>query len=557
MSFLKKAKSVLGLDIGVSSVKIIELTPGTKTVSLVNLGTAPIEIHPDDKEDVARQRAVVKAIKDIITTKKIKTRRVISGLLGQDVFIRMVNLPKSVLEKMQKEQIIGMLKNEIEAEIPFPLEEATVDFFYYGEIEEEKTLKYKITVVVVPQKIIQENLDIIQKAGLRPVVIDTATFALCRAYRRLVKEEDLLKTVALLEISASTTELNIIQEGNLQLTRTINLGGYAFTKAISEALNIPIEEAEKKKKEEDVLETVSIQLEKLIEELRSSFKYYQLQMRQQIEKVILCGGGAKLKNITKFLNQKLGLSVECLNPLENIKYDSNIFSSELLDSLSTSLGVCVGLALRNIKEEKAINFLPFELWERPFIVKRPFLSEGIALSFIVLTLFAVFSLRLAGYTRKFNQTDMSLRALNPQDVLGKLEESKQKKGRLEEDLAIINKLTGEKLAYSEIIKRIVAGLPGGVWLNSLSVGIEEKVIEVIEEKVSTEKKKKREKPKVIVIETLKLTITGSSVKTQDVASFMLYLKTHADFKDVNLVNLQQTPTVEALIMSFTVECTVE
>ncbi len=556
MSFLMKSKSILGLDIGISSVKIIELTPGAKAVSLVNLGIAPIEIPPDDKEEDARQRAVVKAIKNILTTKKIKTKRVISGLLGQDVFIRMVKLPKSVLEKMQKEQIIGMLKNEIEAEIPFPLEEATVDFFYHGEVEEERTLKYKITVVVVPQRIIQENLEIIQKAGLQHVIIDTATFALCRAYRRLVKEEDLVKTVALLEVSANTTELNVIQENKLQLTRTINLGGYGFTKAISEALDISFEEAEKKKKEEDVLETISPQLEKLTEELRSSFKYYQLQMHQQVEKVILCGGGAKLKNIGEFLSQKLSLPVECLNPLENIQYDSNLFSSELLNDLSPSLGVCIGLALRNVKEEKAINFLPFELWERPFFIKRPFLSEGIALSFIVITLFAIFSLRLAGYTRKFNKTDMDLRALNPQDILGKLKELSQKKKRSEEDLQIINKLTGEKLAYSEIIKRVVDGLPRDVWLNNLSLAVEQEVI-VEQIPADKKKKKKKQKPKVTVIESLKLTINGASLKTQGVASFMLYLKTYADFKDVNLIDLQQAPVAEISVMSFVVECTVE
>ncbi len=557
MGFLKKSKSVLGLDIGVSSIKIIELALNVKKEgSLINLGTAPIEVVSDDKDPDAKKKAIVKAINNIITTKKIKTRRVISGLLGQSVFIRMVNMPKLVLLKMKKEQIIGILKTEIEAEIPFPVEEATIDFFYHGEIDEERTRKYKITVVVIPNAVIQEQIAIIREANLCPVIIDTATFALCRAYRRLVKEEDLVKTIALIEISATTTEVNIIQEGNLQLTRSINLGGNNLTQIISETLNISFEEAEKKKREENVLQVISLQLEKIAEEIRSSFKYYQLQMHQQVEKIVLCGGGAKLKGVLELLHAKLELPVERLNPLENIRYDGETFSSELLEDLGPSLGVCVGLALRNIKEERAVNFLPFELWERSFFAKRPFLCEGIFLAFLVATLFMVFSLKLTGYTKKFDSTETNLKSLNPQDILGKLKEMTEKKGALEGELAIVNKLTSEKMAYSQIISGVVDGLPSNVWLTSLSIGTETIILEQ-ETAEEAKKRKSNEKRQIKTAEQLKLFITGSSLNTQSVASFMLYLKNYPNFKDVNLNNLQQVYIEETLVMNFIVECAVK
>ena len=556
MALLKKVKSILGLDIGVSSVKIIELLVTPKGLSLVNLGTAPIVVPPDAKEEDARQKAIVKAIKDILSEKKIKTRRTITGLLGQSVFIRMVNLPKSVLMKMKKDQIIGMLKTEIEAEIPFPLEEAAIDFFYLGEVDEDKVRKYRITVVVVPQTAIQENIAIIQQAGLKPVIIDTATFALCRAYRRLVKEEDLVKTVAVIEISATSTEVNIIQEGSLQLTRSINLGGNNLTKAISDTLQIPAEEAEKKKREEDVIQAITPQLEKITEEIKSSFKYYQFQMHQQVEKVMLCGGGAKVKKILEFFQEKIALPVEYLTPFKDIKYDPKIITPELLQDLEPSLSICVGLALRDIKEAKAVNFLPPELWERSFVARRPFLVEGLALGFIVAVLFAGFGLKLKGLTGKYNDARMLLDNLAPKEILAKASEIKVKKAKIDADMEILKKLAEEKTTYSQVMKNVVDGLPPNLWLNNFALGTEE-ITTFVDDKSKGDKKDSKEKRAVQTTQQLTLKMTGSSGNTQEVALFMLYLKNSPAFKEVNLINLQQATIGEVLIMNFIVECTLK
>ncbi|MFH1239375.1 MAG: type IV pilus assembly protein PilM [bacterium] len=553
MALLRKVKSILGLDIGVSSVKIIELIVTPKGISLVNLGTAPIVVPADAKEEDAKQKAIVKAINNIISEKKIKTRRTITGLLGQSVFIRMVNLPKSVLMKMKKDQIIGMLKTEIEAEIPFSLEEAAIDFFYLGELDEDKVRKYRITVVVVPQTAIQENIAIIQQAGLKPVIIDTATFALCRAYRRLVKEEDLVKTVAVIEISATSTEVNIIQEGSLQLTRSINLGGNNLTKAISDTLQIPAEEAEKKKREEDVIQAITPQLEKITEEIKSSFKYYQFQMHQQVEKVMLCGGGAKVKKILEFFQEKIALPVEYLTPFKDIKYDPKIITPELLQDLEPSLSICVGLALRDIKEAKAVNFLPPELWERSFVARRPFLVEGLALGFIVAVLFAGFGLKLKGLTGKYNDARMLLDNLAPKEILAKASEIKVKKAKIDADMEILKKLAEEKTTYSQIMKNIVDGLPPNLWLNNFALGTEE-ITTFVDDKSKGGKKDKRA---VQTTQQLTLKMTGSSGNTQEVALFMLYLKNSPAFKEVNLINLQQATIGEVLIMNFIVECTLK
>ncbi|MFH1783801.1 MAG: type IV pilus assembly protein PilM [bacterium] len=568
MGLIRKPASLLGVDIGASSVKIIEVVLMSGRYYLVNLGTAPIEVPPDDIEEDAKKRATIATIGHILAEKKIKTRRAISGLMGQDVFIRMVNMPKSVLEKMSKDQIIGMLKNEIEAEIPFPLEEATVDFFYYGEVEEERTRKFQITVVVIPQSVIQEHLEILQGAGLRPVAVDTGTFALCRTYRRLVKEEDLEKTVALVEVSANKTEFNIIQNGILQLTRTINVGGNAFTKAISEGLSISMEEAEQRKREgEDVLEAITPSLEKIAEEMKNSFQYYQRQMRREIDKIVLCGGSAKLKDVSPFLNKKLNVPVELLNPLKDLKFDPKLFSEEFLDSVSQVFGVSVGLALRNSKEERNINFLPFEMWERPFFVQYPFITEGVALGIVVGMVLVFYTFGLARQAIKLNAASKSLQAMNPTEVLGKIKSMTETKVKLEADLEIIDKLTKEQNTYSVIINDIVTGLPKSMWLNSVAMEIEQKAIidpsasnapseDTSKDTDKTKKKKKQAKQKMIVFEELKISIMGSALKTQSVAEFMLYLKKSKYFKDVNLINLQQSYVEEAPIMRFVLECTV-
>lgn len=332
----KKKEEFFGLDIGTKSVKIVQL----EGKRLISFG---LEELPSPGP--AEKTTVIKTIRKIIDENKIETNKVVASVSGPSINVRYLKMPR-----MPEEEMSEAIKWEAKKYITMDPKEAIMDHLVLREIVEAGVKKAEVVVAAAPNGLVQDKISLIQGAGLIPLAVDVASFALWRSIK--IKKEE---TIALIDIGAGITNINIVEKEILHFSRDISLAGNDFTSAISEEMNLDFHQAERMKKAEGLSlekETPATKamrgpLERLVVEFERSFHYFLAQApEKKIDRIILFGGSARLKGIDKYLNKSLGIPVELGNPLADIEFDEGTFDRRHLEDLSPRMAVAFGLAKR-------------------------------------------------------------------------------------------------------------------------------------------------------------------------------------------------------------------
>lgn len=361
------SKTIVGLDIGTSSVKLVELKKVNDRWKLMAMGIMDIPRESLDAKNPDQQRLIVAdTIKKTYEKSGIKIKKVATALLGESIIIRYVKMSFMTEEELRK-----TISKEAEQHIPLSMDQVVLDFQVLGESQEDGQRKIEVLLVAAKIDLVDQHIATLKAAGLTPTIIDVDAFALQNIYEinRLGSNEE---TVALINVGATWTTINILEGVFTRFTRDIPIAGNDFTKEIQKEFNLKFSEAEELKKihgaisieeEEFTLSSVSQKddrvlrmsdvmtpiLNKLLGEIRRSFDYYETQSRKKtVERVILCGGSAKLKNLNRFLAGKLGVPVEHFGVFRNIEVNKNIDAEQQSDK-ELYLGVCLGLALRQLE----------------------------------------------------------------------------------------------------------------------------------------------------------------------------------------------------------------
>jgi type IV pilus assembly protein PilM len=333
-------------------------------MQLVAMGMVDIPKDSLEAKNPEAQRGVmIEAIKRVFKESGIKAKKVVTSLSGDSVIIRYVKLPF-----MTAEELRGAIPKEAEQYIPLNIDQVILDFQILGETQEDGQRKLDVLLVAAKVDVVDQHLLLLKAAGLTPMVIDVDAFALQNSFE-LNRIESNDETVALINIGASLTSINILEGNNTRFTRDIPVAGNDFTKEIQKEFNLKFSEAEELKKshgsismEEDdfSLSTVSQKddrvlrmsdvmtpvLNKLLGEIRRSFDYYETQARKKtVERVILLGGSARLKNVNRFLANKLGIPVEHFSTFRNVESPKTVDPEQMAEK-EFHMGVCLGLALR-------------------------------------------------------------------------------------------------------------------------------------------------------------------------------------------------------------------
>ena len=338
-----KPKNVVGLDIGSHTVKVVEIKESPEGKELA--GFALTEIAPGSS---GGEDAGTEAIKRVMGESKIETDRVVTAVSGQSVIVRHIELPK-----MSREEAENAIKYEAEQHIPFDIKEVTLDFQILEHASDSK--KMNVLLVAARNDLIDNHLKLIQSAGLKPAIIDVDSFALVNTLEAIKGERNKEETIALVNMGAKLTNINIVREGVSCFTRDISLAGNNLTEAIQNSLNLDPSQAEKLKKEEGeaggdspVSQALNPVLKDLVSELRLSFDYYENQaLERTTNRILFSGGSARLKNLDKFLTQALGIPTEIWNFLDGLGINSDIDKETLTDAVPL-LAVGIGLALRRV-----------------------------------------------------------------------------------------------------------------------------------------------------------------------------------------------------------------
>ncbi|MCG8588640.1 MAG: pilus assembly protein PilM [Proteobacteria bacterium] len=344
--------SIVGLDIGSSSVKAVEIAMKGKDkgFELKSLGVAPLPAESIVQGAFLNSSAIVDAIREALESGRIKTKEVAAAVSGHSVIVKKVSLPV-----MSREELEDQIQWEAEQYIPFDVNEVNLDFQILDTSEVDGQMD--ILLVAAKKDLIDDYVQVISEAGLTPAVVDVAAFAVANAYEANYTDPS-DDVVALVNIGSQVVNINIVENGVPAFTRDITTGGNQYTEEIQKALSISFEEAERIKlggsaseQSQDVIpqeveHAMRSVTDTLIGEIARSLDFFTATSAEsRIGKVLLSGGSSKVSGFEAAFHERTSLPVEVMNPLSRM-LPSRGFEPEFLADLGPSLSVSIGLAMR-------------------------------------------------------------------------------------------------------------------------------------------------------------------------------------------------------------------
>jgi len=346
-----RSKLCVGIDIGASSVKLCQLSPLKKGYVLERFGLVPLPSETIVDGALMNSARVVEAIQELLAVHKIKTRQAAIAVSGHSVIIKKIPLPQ-----MTPDELAESIQWEAEQFIPFDIADVNLDVQI---VNTESAQKGQMDVVLVAAKkdYINEYTSVVMEAGLEPTVCDVDAFAIENMYEANY-EVDLNQTVALVNIGASKTNINIIARGISTFTRDLTIGGNTFTEEIQRQMQVSRDEAESLKvggaspdgrAEAVVPQEVERALRQVAEnvttEIQRSIDFYSATSADPSPaKVYLTGGTARLEALSRALGSRLGVPIEVANPFRLIQVPDHLRGT--MQSIGPLAAVAVGLGLR-------------------------------------------------------------------------------------------------------------------------------------------------------------------------------------------------------------------
>lgn len=337
-----------GLDIGSSSIKLVQLKEGKGGYFLVKAGMIPLPPESIVDGSIIDALSVVEAIKTLLKDQKVKARNVASSISGHSVIIKRVTLPV-----MTEEELADSIQWEAEQYIPFNIDEVNIDFQILGADPEGKG-QMEVLLVACKKEVVEDYVSVIREAGLNPVVLDIDAFALENMFEinyPVPKGEN----IALVNIGASVTNINILSDGVTSFTRDISIGGHRFTEEIQKALHLNFHDAEALKTGDKVegrsRDEVQPVIEKVVDLIASEVKrtidfFLSQAPGEYVSRILLSGGTSKSEGILEAIREKIGIATERVNPFNNIEYNKRRFDPSYIEDIAPFMAVAVGLALR-------------------------------------------------------------------------------------------------------------------------------------------------------------------------------------------------------------------
>ena len=345
-----KTKGLVGLDIGSSSVKAVELRKKGSDYELVNLGME--SLGQDTVVDGAIMDAisVSTAIEKIFTDNKIKTKEVATSVSGHSVIVK-----KITVNAASEAEVANAITYEAQQHIPFDLADVFMDHQILGPATAGGG--YDVMLVAVKREKILNHTNVLSQSAKTPMVVDIDAFALQNAFEASYDPAPELM-VALLNVGASIMNINIVRGGIPLFTRDVSVGGNQYTDTLQKELDLSYEDAEKLKQGHEVsniqpdqktphIRSVS---EILLLEIQKTFDFFrQTASTENIQQIYVAGGTARIEGLVELLKEEFSIPVEVLNPFHKVVIGSN-FDASYINDIAPRMTVAMGLALRSFDQ---------------------------------------------------------------------------------------------------------------------------------------------------------------------------------------------------------------
>ena len=345
------ANSYLGIDIGTTSIKLVEISKGRLQPKLLNYGILETYGHLERLNDAIQtsflklaERQTAELLKLLLKKIKIKTTDTIASIPAFSAFITILEIPE-----MPEADTAKAVPFQIRQHIPLPTSEVAIEWLKVGKKEDEKGfVKQEILVISVPNEQIKRYQNVFKFAGLKLKALEIESLALIRA---LIANDP--TPTLIVDIGARSTNIVVAENGFLKYNSQTDFAGSSLTQAISNGLNISIRRAEELKKQRGLLagegeyelSTLTIPfLDAIISEVKRARDNYEKNQKYKIERVILAGGSANLLGLDKYFERQINLPTVIGNPFSKIEYPAKI--EPFVKELGPSFSVAIGLGIR-------------------------------------------------------------------------------------------------------------------------------------------------------------------------------------------------------------------
>ncbi len=347
----------MGLDIGTSGVRAAELSFGKRPATLDKFGQVALPVGAVRDGEVVDVDAVASAIRQLWSSTKFRTKRVVVGVSNQKVVVRQVDLPWLPADEFRKS-----LTYQVQDYIPMPVDQAILDFHPLDEfVNDSGGRMLRVLLVAASRDMVNSTVAAVQKAGLSPVMIDLTPFALLRGLAQL-DELGLsgAQGEALVDVGASITNIVVHQGGVPRFVRILLMGGDDITEAVAERMGVPVAEAESIKQQTGMAEEpAAVDAESpfaariietsgasFVEEVRGSLDYYLAQPGSiEVKRIVLSGGGGQLRGLAARLSLASRLPVELGSAMSALSVGKVGLDAEQLALVAPLASVPVGLAM--------------------------------------------------------------------------------------------------------------------------------------------------------------------------------------------------------------------
>lgn len=342
-------KDIVGIDVGTSAVKMVRLRESHGVYHLQNIGIMPLAPETIIDNAIMDSPAIVAAITGLLESMKIKTKRIATSVSGHSVIIRKISLPL-----MTESELDSSIQWEAEQYIPFDISEVNIDFQILGP-DVKDPAQMNVVLVAAKKEFVNDCLSVFFDAGLEPIVVDIDCFALENMFDYNYGFVD-NEIVALIDLGASATSVNILRGNTSLFTRDIQSGSNLLSHELQKRFAISRDDAERAKlgarniadidpdSLEDVLKDAT---ENLVQEVQRSLDFFSATSSEdRIGKIYLTGGVAASDRLIKTLSKRLDIAAERIDPFRNIAVNEKIFDKEYLNAIGPMFSVATGLAMR-------------------------------------------------------------------------------------------------------------------------------------------------------------------------------------------------------------------
>lgn len=344
----RRAKSLVGLDIGSSAIKAVELKTAGRAYKVVTYGSEPLP--PDSIVDgaIIDAAAVSDAIRRLFETRGIRTRDVAASLSGSAVIVKKITLPV-----MTEAELAESIYWEAEQYIPFDIQDVNLDYQVLDGADPAGRGTMDVLLVAAKKEKIADYTGVISQAGRAAVVVDVDAFALQNVYEVNYGVEP-GAVVALLDAGASATTINILSGDQTVFTRDISIGGRAYADALQREMNVPLAAADQLKRGvpvdgvtfEEARQVLRAVTENVMLEIQKTFDFFKgTASSDRIDRIVVSGGASRAEGFTEALAERFHAPVERMDPFRRIAFDARKLAADAAD-VGVTAAVAVGLALR-------------------------------------------------------------------------------------------------------------------------------------------------------------------------------------------------------------------